>query len=79
MEPNVKTQCDIIIDNNTLPPQIDYVSPSEKQKIYDANDFLSSLPKEEKEEAYAYIEQKTNAYYEPNEDGISIAYLDSLF
>lgn len=79
MKTSTKKAADLIINMNTLPPQIDYISPKEKADKRDAEELIDNLPEAEKKEALDYIEEQTDNYYAEDESGISPAYLDSLF
>jgi hypothetical protein len=62
-----------------MPSQIDYITPEEKSDFAKAEAYIESLAKEEKEEAEKYITEQTESYYCEDENGVSAAYLDSLF
>lgn len=71
---------DIIIRRQILPPQIDYISPGDKLKNSQAEEFIDQLPN--REELWIQIEQAIDNYYtEPIEimGGVTAHYLDSLF
>lgn len=72
---------DIIYRLETLPPQIDYIRPSELQKKYEAEAFLDKLTPKIRDKAYKVLSNRINRYYEPIEDmgGHSIASLDAMF
>jgi hypothetical protein len=79
MKTETKKCCDTIISYQTTPPQIDYIPPSEKEKVTKAQEYIDSLPTDEKEEAENYISEQVESYYGEDENGVSPAYLDSLF
>jgi hypothetical protein len=76
---NTQEAISIIVHMETLPPQIDYVSPGQKKKYHDAEDFINALPVEEKIKAHQQINSEVSSYYKPDKNGISVAYMDSLF
>jgi hypothetical protein len=76
---NTQEAISIIVDMQTLPPQIDYVSPGEKKKYHDAEDFIKALPTDEKIKAHQKINSEVSSYYKEDKNGISVAYMDSLF
>lgn len=74
----------IILGMNTLPPQIDYVSPAMKREFLEAERFINNLPDEEREEALKVISDANDAYYEPtfigmDGRGYSPAAMDAMF
>lgn len=68
-----------IVGMETLPPQIDYISPSERRKYQEALDYIKSLDEEAKSLAEEQIRSQIDSYYEEDENGVSIASLDSMF
>jgi hypothetical protein len=79
MTPLSKSAADLIIQMHTLPPQIDYIPPSDMVNLQAAEDLVDALPAIEKQEVVTYILDKMDEYYRADEKGISPAYLDSLF
>jgi hypothetical protein len=79
MKTIVKNAADTIISMQTLPPQIDYVTPGEKLELKKAEEIIENLSESEKLEVTEYINNEIDSYYSEDENGISIAYLDSLF
>ncbi len=74
----------IIIGMQTLPPQIDYISPAKQKEIAEAEYFINNLLEEERAEALRLIDDAVNNYYEPSflgEDGkmYSVAAMDAMF
>ena len=79
MKPDTKKAADKIIAMQTLPPQIDYISPSEKAAEEKAQEYIDALPETEKVEAESYIAEQIDSYYTPDETGHSPADLDAMF
>lgn len=79
MRTEVKDAVDIIYHHRTLPPQIDYVSPGDKAKVYDAEELLANLPSDERGEAYDALATKVDSYYAEDERGFSTADYDAMF
>lgn len=73
-----KQAIDIIVRMGTLPPQIDYIKPSEHQACNQAEEFIERLNSKERDLARQSIEEQLNAYTDDS-DGPSPAYYDSLF
>ncbi len=67
-----------IINFNTLPSQIDYVAPY-KRMNNEAEEFLNTLPEEEKNSVWAEINNTIDSYYAEDEGGISQADRDNQF
>jgi hypothetical protein len=65
----------IICEDATRPPQIDYVSPAEKAKVNEALSVIYSLPKAEREKAEEEIRAAIESYYGPT----GAAQYDALF
>ena len=55
----------IIVSSETLPPQIDYVSPSDKRKVVEAETYLKSISQLKREEAYDSITKQLESYFTP--------------
>jgi hypothetical protein len=73
-----------IVDLQTTPPQIDYISPLKRNKVQKAIDFLESLPEGLSRIYFQRIENQVNQYYSPCIEGIdggfySIAELNAMF
>jgi hypothetical protein len=69
----------IIIMMNTLPPQIDHISHSDKVKMSMAEEFIQNLVESEKLEAEAKIEEAIASYYSTDENGVCPAVMDAMF
>lgn len=74
----------IVISMQTLPSQIDYVSPSEKAKLRNAEDFLERLSEVDRKDAYRQITEAVDSYYSPIIEGsdgnfYSASDLDEMF
>lgn len=69
----VKVAIEHIITLETLPHQIDYTLPF-RVKAQQAQEFINSLPMEEKDKANKEIEKRVSVYFESG-----AAYYDSLF
>jgi len=59
----VKTAIAEIINFQTLPPQIDYISPAERQKYQNANAYLETLCNATQKRAAAKINKEINHYF----------------
>jgi len=67
-----------VVIYHTLPPQIDFREPwAHKANV--AEDYLNTLPTEERIKAFEEIDKQIDAYHTPDESGVCIAYLDSKF
>jgi hypothetical protein len=71
----------LIIAHETLPPQIDYISPGQKQKVQKAYTTLTSLPQKKSKLWMNYIERKVIAYHTPipSMGNYTPAELDAMF
>lgn len=76
---NIKGYADKIIFNRTLPPQLDYVPPSDKRLVDQGFELINSLPDNKRQIWFNYIERKVDDYYTTNEQGYSMADLDAMF
>lgn len=75
----IKSAIDDIVTYATLPPQIDYTLPW-KIKADAAETFLlTQVHAEEAKKAFEEITRQIDSYFEPNEQGFSIAALDAMF
>lgn len=74
----IKNAINAVVSYNTLPSQIDYVTPY-KRKAEVALTLIEDSPERIKKYMINKIEQETNAYYEENESGYSTAELDNMF
>lgn len=73
---------DIIIRHQTLPPQIDYISPGDRMRYSQATEFIDQLPSPHREEMWCEINQTVDSYYNEPIDmmgGMTASELDSLF
>lgn len=55
---------DTIVSFETLPPQIDYVSPRDKAEFAAAQELISNLPTRERLEAEVEVQKRINQYYD---------------
>lgn len=69
----------ILVSSETLPPQIDYISPSDKAKVKEAQKFIDNLPENEKWDAENKIGNTIDSYYCSYDGQPSVAELDALF
>jgi hypothetical protein len=67
-----------VVTKRTLPPQIDY-QLLWRIKEQAALRFIETLPEDIQKEVNLEIEKQVDSYYFEDEDGISTAYMDSLF
>lgn len=58
-----------IVSYNTLPSQIDFISPGMKYKYQSAIKFVESLPAEQRYKVNFIISNEIDAYYSPTFEG----------
>ena len=73
-----------IVHYQTLPPQIDYISPAQRAEFREAEELLESLSTVEQQVAYEAIQTQIDEYFTPSFQGAdgewySPADLNSLF
>jgi len=73
-----------IVHFQTLPPQIDYISPARRAEFREAEELIESLPTVEQQTAYEAIQAQIDEYFTPSFQGAdgecySPADLNSLF
>lgn len=73
--PKVRDAVEKIISSRTMPPQIDYISPGDKQKVKKAEEFLETLPTGLSKKCFDYIDSEVDQYH--GEDGAG--QYDSMF
>ena len=61
---NVQDAIEAMVTLGTLPSQIDYTAPY-KRKANEAEAFLQTLSKEERQAAYDSVEAQVNEYHSP--------------
>ena len=64
-----------VISYRTLPPQIDFIPYSTKEKYQQACDLLDTMAKK----YWRIAEKEIQSYYEPTENGYSCAEMDAMF
>jgi hypothetical protein len=79
-----KEAIDSIVAVNTLPPQIDFTPPGMVRAERAANEHLMGLPDADKDKAWDDINDRINAYFEPDIEGTdgniySAAELNAMF
>ena len=84
MKSLTKQNFNTIISMQTMPPQIDYITPKQKSDYNKAELYLEKLSKEERDEAWKYINDQVESHYSPTikgQDGnfYSVADLEEMF